>query len=66
VLIDKVNDVRIDKLEDLIRAFSSTTNAYHVIEFMPSHGFDCIDRVQAEKANPSILQTYGIPQDRRL
>lgn len=58
--------MRIEKLEDLIRAFESATNAFHVVEFRPGHGLDCLDREQAEKANPKILETYGIPQDRRL
>ncbi len=66
VLVDKINNVRITKLEDVIRAFESATNAFNVIEFTPNHSFDCLDRVQAEKANPQILETYGISQDRRL
>jgi S1-C subfamily serine protease len=65
-LVDKINGLRIEKLEDVIRSFESSTNAYDVIEFLPNHGFDCLDRVEAEKANPGILETYGIPQDRRL
>lgn len=65
-LVDKVNNVKIDKLEDLIRAFESCTNTYHLVEFLPNHSFDCMERVPAEKANAKILETYGIPQDRRL
>ncbi|MHC1763188.1 MAG: trypsin-like peptidase domain-containing protein [Verrucomicrobiia bacterium] len=66
VLVDKVNNIRIDKLEDLIRAFESSTNTFHVVEFLPNHSFDALERAPAEDANPRILQTYGIPQDRRL
>ncbi len=65
-LVDKVNNVRIEKLEDLIRAFETSTNTYHLVEFLPNHSFDCLERVPAEKSNPKILETYGIPQDRRL
>jgi S1-C subfamily serine protease len=65
-LIDAVNGVRIDKLEDLIRAFESSTNTFDVLQFRPDHGFDCLDHAQAQKASPQILDTYGIPQDRRL
>ena len=65
-LVDRVNNVRIDKMEDLIRAFEACTNTYHVIEFLPNHSFDCLERQPAEKANPKILETYGITQDRRL
>jgi S1-C subfamily serine protease len=65
-LVDKVNDVRIEKLEDLIRAFETSANQHHVVEFMPNHGFDCLDRAEAQRANAKILETYGIPADRRL
>jgi S1-C subfamily serine protease len=66
VVVDTVNNIRIERLEDLIRAFESATNAFDLIEFLPNHSFDCLDRVDAEKANARILETYGIPQDRRL
>ena len=66
VLVDKVNNVRIEKLEDLIRAFESSTNTFHLVEFLPNHSFDALERTPAEEANPRILETYGIPQDRRL
>jgi S1-C subfamily serine protease len=65
-LVDMVNSVRIEKLEDLARAFESSTNTFDVIQFYPSHSFDCLDHKEAESANPKILETYGIPQDRRL
>jgi len=66
VLVDSVNHVRIDKLEDLIGAFKSSTNTFDVIQFRPNNSFDCLDHEQAVKANPKILETYGLPQDRRL
>jgi hypothetical protein len=66
VLVDKVNNVRVEKLEDLIRAFENSTNAYHVVEFLPNQSFDCLERLEADKVNLQILETYGIPNDRRL
>jgi hypothetical protein len=66
VLVDKVNGIRIEKLEDVVRAFETTTNAHHIVEFLPNHTFDCLDRADTEKANSKILQTYGIAKDRRL
>jgi S1-C subfamily serine protease len=66
VLVDTVNGVRINKLEDLIGAFQNSTNAYDVIQFRPNHSFDCLDHLEAKKSNLQILETYGIPQDRRL
>lgn len=65
-LVDKINGIRIEKLEDAIRAFETTDQKYHLIEFMPNHAIESIDRTEAEKANPTILKTYGVPNDRRL
>jgi hypothetical protein len=66
VLINRVNGVRIDKLEDLINAFESGTNAYDTVEFVPHHGIECLDHADVVKANGGILKTYGIAKDRRL
>jgi S1-C subfamily serine protease len=65
-LVDKINGARIDRLEDVIRAVESNTNAFDVVEFMPNHSFECLERAEVAKANSRILKTYGIPQDRRL
>jgi S1-C subfamily serine protease len=66
VLVDQVNGVRIDKLEDLIRAFETTDSSHHLIQFLPGNTFEVLDRAAAEKANARILETYGVPTDRRL
>ncbi|HYR43239.1 MAG TPA: trypsin-like peptidase domain-containing protein [Terriglobia bacterium] len=65
-LVDRINGIRITKLEDAIRAFDSNTNAYDMVEFLPHHNIECLDRGEVAKANPTILKTYGISQDRRL
>jgi len=65
-LVDKIDGVRIDKLEDVVRAFESTTNTHHVIEFVPNHAFETLNRVDAEAAQAEVLKTYGVPKDRRL
>ena len=65
-LVDKINGIRIDKIEDAIRAFESNTNAQHVIEFLPKGIFECLERQEVNKSNPQILKTYGVPNDRRL
>lgn len=65
-LVDKINGVRIEKLEDVIRAFESSREAQHVIEFLPKGSFECLERAAADKANAAILKTYGLPADRRL
>lgn len=65
-MVDRVNGVRIEQLEDVIRAFETTTNAYHTIEFLPHHNVECLDRGEVGKSNAAILKTYGISEDRRL
>ena len=65
-LVDKVNGVRIDQLEDLIRAVETTTNDFDQIEFVPHHSFETLDHAEVAKANSRILKTYGIAKDRRL
>jgi S1-C subfamily serine protease len=65
-LVDKVNGVRIEKLEDLIRAFETNTNAYDLVEFLPHHNQECLGRAEAIKANSDILKMYGVAADRRL
>lgn len=68
VLVNRINGVRIDRLEDVIRAFGATGDgsAQDIVEFMPENPFECLDRAAAREANASILQSYGIAQDRRL
>ena len=65
-LVDTINGVRIDKLDDVIRAFETSTNAYDVIDFVRSHQFESLDHAQAERDNAQILKTYGVPKDRHL
>jgi len=65
-LVDRINDIRIEKLEDVIRAFETSTNAYDVIVYGPRGVFDSLDHAAAARANPQILETYGVPRDRRL
>jgi len=65
-LVDKINGLRIDKLEDVVRAFESATNTHHVIEFAPNHAFETLKRADAVSMQAEILKTYGVPKDRRL
>ena len=65
-LVDTINGIRIEKLEDVVRAFESATNTHHVIEFLPNHAFETLDRAEASAANAEILKTYSVPKDRRL
>jgi hypothetical protein len=66
MLVDKINGVRIEKLEDVVRAVQASTNEFDVIEFLPHHNFECLERAEVAKVNAAILKTYGLPKDRRL
>ena len=50
-LVDQINGKRIEKLEDVVGAFETNTNAYEVIEFLPNHVIECLDRGATAKAN---------------
>jgi hypothetical protein len=65
-LVDQINGIRVEKLEDVVRAFETCTNAQDLIQFAQHQGFDCLDRSEVAKANDGILKTYGIASDRRL
>jgi len=65
-LVDKINGVRVEKLEDVIRAFESHTGAQDVVEFTAYHHLECLDHAAAQRAGPEILRTYGLAKDRRL
>ncbi|HXP62101.1 MAG TPA: hypothetical protein VN829_16510 [Dongiaceae bacterium] len=65
-LVDQINGKRIEKLEDVVLALETNTSPCQVIEFLPNHIIECLDRETAAKANADILRTYGLSKDRRL
>jgi len=65
-LLDQINGIRIEKLEDVVRAFETGTNEFDQLEFLPHHSFETLERAEVSKANSRILKTYGIANDRRL
>jgi PDZ domain len=65
-LVDRINGIRIQQLEDVVRAFETTTNDFDLIEFLPHHSFETLDHADVAKANSRIIKTYGITKDRRL
>lgn len=66
VLVNRINNIRIENLDDVIHAFTTSTNAQDLIEFGDLSQFDCLDHADAVRANATILKTYGVPQDRHL
>jgi len=65
-LVDTINGIRIERLEDVVKALEQPSGDQHLIEFSGRGGFECLDRAAAAEANPQILETHGIPTDRRL
>jgi hypothetical protein len=65
-LVDRINGVRIEKLEDVVRAFEDNKGEFDRIDFLPLGNFECIERQKAVEARERILATHGIPNDRRL
>ena len=65
-LVDKINGVRIDKLEDVIAAFEKDNGAQDVLQFVSFRLMECLNRAEAREANEPILKTYGVAKDRRL
>lgn len=68
MLVNRINGVRIEKLEDVKRALSENKGERHILEFDgPEDGpIEAIDRAAAEAAHAEILRNYGIVSDQRL
>jgi len=66
-LVNKINGVRIERLEDVARAFElDTGKAEHVVEFQPDNALEALNKARAAEAHAEILKTYGVAKDRRL
>jgi S1-C subfamily serine protease len=65
-VVDRINGVRIARLEDAVLAFESGTNTHDVLEFLPNRSIETLNRQAAAIAHAEILKTYGISTDRRL
>lgn len=67
VLVDKINGIRIDKLEDVIRAFETApADGQDSLLLGADRHLEALDRAEVRAANPDILKEYGIAKDRRL
>jgi hypothetical protein len=65
-MVDRINGIRIERLEDVVRAFEQDGPGFDAIEFLPYRNLECLDRAEVKKAHAEILKTYGVPKDRRL
>lgn len=65
-LVNRINGIAIEQLEDVVRAFESSTQTYDVIELGKHGTFETLNHTNAAQASAQILKTYGVPQDRNL
>ena len=65
-VVDRINGVRIARLEDLPGALEAQSGAFHVVEFLDGGRFAVVDREAADAAHPGIVAAYGLVSDRRL
>ncbi|MCE0523367.1 MAG: trypsin-like peptidase domain-containing protein [Methylacidiphilales bacterium] len=59
-MVDKINGIRIERLSDVPKALAATKGTDAIIEFLPDHHFEVINKDEAEKANLQILNNYGV------
>lgn len=65
-LVDSINGIKINSLEDVVRAFQKPTGNFHIIKFVPHDSIECLNVAEAEKVNKEILKIHGVQSDRRL
>jgi len=68
VLVDRINGIRIERLEDVKRALGENKGERHVIEFIGHEEgpIEALDRAAAAAAHAEILRNYNIVSDQRL
>ena len=65
-IVDRINGIRVERIEDVIRAFDSAAGSHDLIEFLDGKYVEALDRQAAQAAGPEILRSYGLVSDRRL
>lgn len=65
-VVERLNGKEVADLDDLVRTMESSTDRFFVFEFSGSGHLSVLDREAAVRANPTILETYGVLKDRNL
>ncbi|MGC8744753.1 MAG: PDZ domain-containing protein [Verrucomicrobiia bacterium] len=65
-LVDSINGIKIQSLDDVVKAFGKPAGDYHIIRFLPHESVECLNVAETEKVNNEILKIHGVPSDRRL
>jgi len=66
LIVDKINNKKILKLEDVIEAFKKPLGKYHIIEAEGYNKPIILKAADIDEANKRILKKYEIQADRRL
>ncbi len=66
LIVDKINNIKITSLRDVIKAFGSPVGQYHIIEAEGYNKPIIIKTRDTADANRRILEKYEIPSDRKL
>jgi S1-C subfamily serine protease len=66
LVVESVNGRPIRRLTDLVAAFEEHQGSRHLMRFEDGVCKTALDRAAADAAHARILETYGIPDDRRL
>jgi len=65
-IVTAVNGQPVHRLEDLVEQVEGHDGPHQVFEFDHFGCFAVIERAAADEAHTTILEQYGIPEDRRL
>jgi S1-C subfamily serine protease len=60
-VVSKVNDIRIQRLSDLVTAFNRSTNGFHVIKFSGIPDPLILDASMEKGTAPELLKAYNVP-----
>ncbi|MEM6821999.1 MAG: trypsin-like peptidase domain-containing protein [Verrucomicrobiota bacterium] len=65
-IVDEVNGIKINTMEDLVRAVESNKDEFHRFRFIQGDRIEALKREAADEATKEVMNTYRVPADRRL
>ena len=65
-ILDEVNGRRIESMQDLVEAIDSNEQEFHQLSFIQGRRMEALNREAADQATDEVLQTYRVPNDRRI
>jgi len=65
-ILDQVNGQQIHSMQDLVAAIESNQDEFHQFSFIQGRRTEALNREAADQATNEVLQTYRVPNDRRV